>query len=100
MTMAEQDTRKPFMPSTLAVRWGCSTTMIYDLLNAGDLAGFRLGKLWRIPAGAVEEYECRTTASGCSSEPEPTQASAGTTASSDSRRHEANTAARLARLTT
>lgn len=48
---------QPYSPATLAQRWGCSTTLIYDLLNAGTLKGFRLGKLWRIPADAVEEYE-------------------------------------------
>lgn len=48
---------------SLAERWGVSTTMIYDMLHAGDLPGFRLGgKLWRIPIAEVEKYERRTPA--------------------------------------
>ena len=50
---------KPYTPALLAARWGCSTTLVYDLLNAGSLTGFRLGTLWRIPALSVEEYEGR-----------------------------------------
>ncbi|MBX7488847.1 helix-turn-helix domain-containing protein [Qipengyuania sp. GH25] len=48
---------RPYSPATLAARWECSTTLIYDLLNAGTLKGFRIGKLWRIPTDAIEEYE-------------------------------------------
>lgn len=48
-----------YTPATLAARWGCSDTLVYDLLNSGVLRGFRLGKLWRIPSEAVEEYESR-----------------------------------------
>ena len=49
--------RPPFSPATLAERWGCSTTLVYDLLASGALRGWRVGKLWRISASAVEEYE-------------------------------------------
>lgn len=49
--------------TALAERWGVSTTMIYDMLHAGELPGFRLGgKLWRIKIADVEEYEARPTA--------------------------------------
>jgi excisionase family DNA binding protein len=61
----------PYTPATLANRWDCSTTLVYDLLASGNLSSFRLGRLWRIPAAAVEEYECRTqTATGASSAPD------------------------------
>lgn len=50
---------RPLSPAQLAEIWECSTTLVYDLLNAGKLQGFRLGKLWRIPFAAVEEYEAR-----------------------------------------
>jgi hypothetical protein len=30
------------------------------MYHAGELAGFRLGKLIRIPANEVERYECQT----------------------------------------
>ncbi|WP_226660578.1 excisionase family DNA-binding protein [Alteriqipengyuania lutimaris] len=49
--------RPPFTPAALAERWGCSTTAVYDLLATGALRSFRVGKLWRIPATAVDEYE-------------------------------------------
>ncbi|MBD2841509.1 helix-turn-helix domain-containing protein [Erythrobacter rubeus] len=50
-------TAAPLNPAQLAERWDVSTTLIYDLLNAGSLKGFKLGKLWRIPLAAVEAYE-------------------------------------------
>lgn len=56
--------RPPFTPAGLAARWGCSTTLVYDLLAAEALNGFRLGKLWRIPAAAVDEYESASSAPG------------------------------------
>lgn len=53
------DSRRPYTPATLAKRWECSTALVYDLLNAGTLSGFRLGKLWRIPADVVDDYEAK-----------------------------------------
>ena len=48
-------------PSRLAARWECSDTLVYDMLNSGDLPGFKLGgKLWRIRMTDVEAYEART----------------------------------------
>ncbi|AJA08487.1 hypothetical protein SKP52_07840 [Sphingopyxis fribergensis] len=45
-------------PSMLAKRWGVSTTLVYEMLNSGDLPGFRLGgKLWRIHLSDVEARE-------------------------------------------
>lgn len=55
--MTDRPERPPLSPAALAERWGCSTTLIYDLLAAGSLRGFKLGKLWRVPVSAVEEYE-------------------------------------------
>lgn len=91
--------QKPYTPTLLAARWGCSTTLVYDLLNAGNLAGFRLGTLWRIPALSVEEYERRppspSASQSASDQPEartaPRSSPTGPTA--------AATAAHLARLT-
>ena len=28
----------------------------YELLNSGKLKGFRIGRVWKIPVKAVEEY--------------------------------------------
>ena len=50
---------KPFTPETLADRWECSPKHVRNLVNRGDLPGFRLGgKLLRIKAEDVEAYEC------------------------------------------
>ncbi|WP_033075483.1 helix-turn-helix domain-containing protein [Sphingopyxis sp. MWB1] len=49
-------------PARLAERWEVNTTLIYDLLNSGELPGFKLGgKLWRIKMIDVEAYECRSS---------------------------------------
>jgi len=41
---------KPYSPQTLADRWGCSDEKIRLMYRSGELAGFTLGKLIRIPA--------------------------------------------------
>jgi excisionase family DNA binding protein len=51
-------TDKPFSPETLAERWDCSAEKVRQMVNRGELRGFRLGKLIRIPAIEVERYEC------------------------------------------
>ncbi|RMF00181.1 MAG: DNA-binding protein [Alphaproteobacteria bacterium] len=49
----------PYTPKTLAKRWGCSVSHVYDLIHRGELDHFRLGaKLYRIPVDAVERFEC------------------------------------------
>ena len=52
---------RPYSPETLAERWDCSAEKIRRMYHDGELAGFRLGKLIRIPAAEVERYECQTT---------------------------------------
>lgn len=42
----------------LAEHWGCSDEKIRQMCNAGSLRHFKIGKHYRIPADAVEEYEC------------------------------------------
>ena len=35
----------------------CGKNTIYDLLNAGELKGFKIGlRTWRIPRASLEEY--------------------------------------------
>lgn len=82
--------RPPLSPAAVAERWGCSSTLIYDLLASGALRGFRLGKLWRIPAAAVEEYE--------SGSPPPVDAPDADDSKPLSHDSNAATAARLGRL--
>ena len=49
---------RPYTPATLAERWECSAEKIRQMYHRGELAGFPLGKLIRIPADEVERYEC------------------------------------------
>ena len=60
-----------FRPSDLATRWGVSENTVRAEIERGALRAFRIGKLYRIKAGAVEEYECRTIPSGGSEEDSP-----------------------------
>lgn len=61
-------------PAMLARRWGVSTTLIYDMLSAGSLPAFRLGKLWRIPAAAVEAVESGSGPAAHSATPDAAEA--------------------------
>lgn len=55
---------RAYTPETLAERWDCSPSVIRKLCRKGDLPSFRLGgKLLRIRADDVEEYECQSGAS-------------------------------------
>ena len=66
---------KPYTPETLAERWGCSAEKIRQMFHNGELTGFRLGKLIRIPAIEVERYECLPLTSSSTiaeSSPSPT----------------------------
>jgi len=51
----------PYSPQTLADRWGCSAEKIRRMYRAGEIGGFELGKLIRIPAAEVERFECQST---------------------------------------
>jgi excisionase family DNA binding protein len=48
---------KPYSPDDLAKRWQCSSQQIRDLVKRGELPHFRLGRLIRIPAAAVDAFE-------------------------------------------
>lgn len=80
---------KPFSPETLADRWGCSAAKVRTMYRDGELSGFKLGKLIRIPAAEVERYECQTIPSPCTEENSP----------SPSAREESAFASRLVRQT-
>ena len=55
---------KAFTPDSLADRWEVSPTTVRNMCEQGRLSHFRLGKLYRIPADAVEEIEtCQTSQS-------------------------------------
>lgn len=58
---------RPLLPRQVAERWGCSERHVRNLIAAGQLRYFRLGgRLLRIPASAVEEYERRQARGGAS----------------------------------
>ena len=44
-------------PEELAERWRVSPKTIYRSLSAGKIKGFQVGKQWRIPLEAVENFE-------------------------------------------
>ena len=69
-----------YSPETLALRWGCSAATIRNRCAAGEIAHFRLGRLYRITDRTVEEIECQTSPSGDSEED---SASSGTRTGSD-----------------
>ncbi|WP_350310460.1 helix-turn-helix domain-containing protein [Paracoccus sp. SSJ] len=56
--------QQPYTPETLAERWGVTANAVRKKCAAGELAHFRFGKLYRIPAHVVQEFEnCQTSAS-------------------------------------
>ncbi|TRD03833.1 helix-turn-helix domain-containing protein [Mesorhizobium sp. WSM4303] len=58
-----------FTPAMLAQRWECSEGHVRNMIAAGTLPAFRLGgKLLRIRASDVEDYECRSGGSQGSTE--------------------------------
>lgn len=50
---------RPLTPEQLAAHWGCSANHVRNLIKRGELQAFRLGRLIRIPATSVEEFEGR-----------------------------------------
>ncbi len=50
-------TERPWTVKGLASHWQCSTQHVYNLCARGDLAHNRLGRLIRIPAAAVREFD-------------------------------------------
>jgi len=58
---------RPVTPDMLADRWGCSAETVRQMVRRGELRGFRVGRMIRIPWDAVQEVEqCQTSQSeGC-----------------------------------
>lgn len=48
---------RPYTPDSLAERWGVSAETVRQLVKRGELPGFRVGRMIRIPVQAVEEFE-------------------------------------------
>lgn len=49
-------------PDQAAELLGVSVGTVYRQLQAGDLAGFQLGRQWRIPRDEIEKFQQRTSA--------------------------------------
>lgn len=59
-------TPRPVTPDMLADRWQCSAETVRQMVKRGELRGFRVGRMIRIPWDAVEEMECqRSQSDGC-----------------------------------
>jgi excisionase family DNA binding protein len=53
---------RPATPDMLGERWGCSAETVRQMVKRGELRGFRVGRMIRIPWDAVEELEaCKTS---------------------------------------
>lgn len=52
--------KRPLNPEMLAERWSCSAETVRQMFHRGDLRGFRVGRMIRIPWDAVEEVEGRS----------------------------------------
>ncbi len=54
----EQDRPLVWTPEMIAERWGCHAKTVRNMLNDGELKGFRVGqKLWRVRVEHLDEYE-------------------------------------------
>lgn len=74
---------RPLTVDQAASHLGCSASHIRSLCARGELRHFRLGRLIRIPAAAMEELECASSGSETGSTPTGEKA-----ASPDERRSE------------
>jgi excisionase family DNA binding protein len=63
-------TERPLTPEQLAVHWGCSANHVRNLIKRGELQAFRLGRLIRIPAAAVDEFQQRQMEADCAAIPQ------------------------------
>ena len=48
---------RPYTPRTLADRWACTPQHVRDLIRAGELHAFRVGRMIRIRQMEVERFE-------------------------------------------
>jgi excisionase family DNA binding protein len=54
---------RAYTVASLAQEWECSEGVIRKLVASGQLGSFRIGALIRIPAEAVQRFECPNIAS-------------------------------------
>ncbi|RKQ73493.1 helix-turn-helix domain-containing protein [Oceanibaculum indicum] len=63
--------QRPYTPEALAERWGCSHQHIRDMVRAGKLPAFRVGRLIRIRREDVEAFEQPATKGAPTEPPAP-----------------------------
>lgn len=55
---------RPYTPETLAQRWGCTPRHVQKLCREDRLGHFKVGRLLRIPPGAVIAFEAEEARHG------------------------------------
>lgn len=50
-------TQAPLSTTALARRWGVSPTAIRAMIQRGELAALRIGRIYRIPMATIEAHE-------------------------------------------
>lgn len=85
--------RANYTPDQLAERWECSANTVRNMIKDKKLPAFKLGgRVYRIPAKAVEEHEkCLSENTGSNS--------SGESGASSGEKEERNIGVRLARMT-
>ncbi|WP_420029731.1 excisionase family DNA-binding protein [Rhodovulum sulfidophilum] len=59
--------QRPYTPDMLAERWGCSGETVRAMIRDGRLPAFRVGgRLLRVSAQTVKDFECGTIESAAS----------------------------------
>ena len=56
------DTRQLLSVRDVAQRLSCGRTLIYKLIDDGELEAVKLGRLRRVPVGAIDEFVDRLRA--------------------------------------
>lgn len=54
---------RPMTAEMVAERWQCSAETVRQMVKRGELRGFRVGRMIRVPVDAVEEMECQQSGS-------------------------------------
>lgn len=67
-----EDTARAVTPQEAAGRLAVNIRTIYRLIDAGELRAVRVGRVWRIPMDALQEYLARAN-----NVPHPTEGEKG-----------------------
>lgn len=59
--MMSEDTVRAITPQDAAKRLAVHVRTLYRLLESGELRSFHVGRVWRIPVDAIQEYMDRAS---------------------------------------